>query len=138
MTEGQQQRVAQELQAAYRALDDAHLLVREQRAESAISRAYYAIFHAARAALAAHGSRPITHRGVKTEFGRLLVKSGLLEEEYNTILQEARDQRQVADYESGERELVPDLELARDVADKAQRFVDRMQAFSSKGQSASL
>ena len=42
------------------------------------------------------------------------------------ILQEARDQRQVADYESGEKELLPDIELARDIVAKAKKFIGRM------------
>ena len=116
----------QEIASAGRALDDAELLASNERVESAISRAYYAIFHAARAALYANDSHPITHRGVKTEFGRLLVKPGVVEKEYNTILQEARDQRQVADYEAGELDLLPSIELARDIVAKAKKFIDRM------------
>lgn len=127
MTRDQRLKLAkQELESARRALEDAELLSDKDRVESAISRAYYAIFHAARATLYAQGSEPITHRGVKREFGRLIVKTGRVEMEYNAILQEARDQRQVADYESGEKELLPGVELARDIVAKAKKFVNRM------------
>ena len=48
--------------------------------EGAVSRGYYAIFHAARAALHKLDSAPATHHGVVSEFGRLLVKTGKIEE----------------------------------------------------------
>lgn len=119
-----QQQVKAELNAAHQALKDAELLVKEERLESSISRAYYAVYHAARAALQAHGSNPTTHKGVKSEFGRLFVKTGKIEDDYNTILQELRDQRQVADYETNEREFLLNIEFAKDIVTKAKKFIN--------------
>ena len=44
--------------------------------DDAVSRAYYAAFHAAQAALLAEGQRVESHTGVVTLFGLLLVKTG--------------------------------------------------------------
>jgi len=44
--------------------------------DDAVSRAYYAAFHAAQAALLTEGQRADTHRGVVVLFGLLLVKPG--------------------------------------------------------------
>lgn len=115
-----------EISKAKKTLSDAELLLESERFESAISRAYYAIFHAARAALYHEGSAPVTHRGVSSEFSKLLIKNGKVEDIYGTILQDARDERQTADYESSERETLPDPELARKVVANARQFIDQM------------
>ncbi len=44
--------------------------------DDAVSRAYYAAFHAAQAVLPTEGQRGETHRGLITLFGLLLVKTG--------------------------------------------------------------
>jgi uncharacterized protein len=116
-----------EMKAAVEALADAELLVKENRTASAISRAYYAIFHAARAVLNLRGVAPKTHKGVKSDFSLLIVKPGLVEKEYGTILQDARDQRQTADYEVSEREWLSLDEGLVEMVANARRFVGRMQ-----------
>lgn len=90
-----------------------------------------AIFHAARAVLHLYGSSPITHRGVVSEFGRLLVNTGKVDEEYSKIIREAREERQIADYEVYERELLPDPELAQEIVNSASRFVKKMEKLIS-------
>jgi uncharacterized protein len=98
-------------------------------ADAAISRAYYAIFHAARAAVYYRGGDPITHRGTISEFNRLLVKEDLFESEYQEILKSARDRRTVIDYETYELEFLPDIVLAHDTVAKAEKFVRRVDDF---------
>ena len=46
-----------------RALRAAEALMREELEEDSISRAYYAMLHAVRAALYLHGAAPKTHNG---------------------------------------------------------------------------
>ena len=120
------QRAAGELEAARRALKESETLLAAGQYEGAVSRGYYAIFHAARAALYWQGSTPITHRGVQSEFAQKLVQPGKIEKEFGDILRFARDERQVADYESGEKELLADEETAREVAAAATRFIERV------------
>ena len=69
----------------------------------AASNAYYAIFHAARAALLASNA-PVelekirTHNGLIGAFGEHLVKTGIVPKEMGRMLNEAKDLRFVADY----------------------------------------
>lgn len=49
--------------------------------DDAVSRAYYAAFHAAQAALLAEGQQAESHKGVVTLFGLLLVKTGKFEKQ---------------------------------------------------------
>lgn len=125
---------ASELRAAERALREAQTLLSSQQYEGAISRGYYAIYHAARAALYAHGSAPTTHRGVQVEFARLLVKSRKIEAHYGDMLRQARDERQVADYETGEQELIPDQDTARGVVTSAEQFIERVKKLVTEKQ----
>ena len=55
----------------------------------AISEAYYAMFHAAKALLALRGIYPKTHAGVVSQFGLQFVTEGLIEELYAKSLVKA-------------------------------------------------
>ncbi|MDT0632847.1 HEPN domain-containing protein [Rubrivirga litoralis] len=86
----------------------------------AASRAYYAVFHAAVAALAARGERPKTHAGVRTRFGALFVQGGPFEKRHSRTLDELARLRNDADYHVG-REVGADA--AREAVADAEAFV---------------
>ena len=65
-----------EWRRSVRALAAARLLAREGYAEDAVSRTYYAILHAAKAALLAHGVTVDSHAALRRQFGQHLVRSG--------------------------------------------------------------
>ena len=71
--------------------------------DDASSRAYYAMFDAARAALIAHGA-PVevevsrTHSGLISGFGRYIVKAGIVTAELGRTLGQAQHLRLIADY----------------------------------------
>jgi hypothetical protein len=52
--------------------------------DDAISRAYYAAHHAARAALLMEGQQADPHKSVMTLFGLLLVKTGKLDKKWES------------------------------------------------------
>lgn len=66
---------------------------------AASSRAYYAAFHAACAALAMRGMAFSSHRETLGAFDRHLVKSGLLPVEYAPLVRRLFQNRQTADYD---------------------------------------
>jgi uncharacterized protein len=68
--------------------------------DDAVSRAYYAAFHAAQAVLLTEGQRAETHRGMVTLFGLLLVKTGKLEKKWGKFLANLKDDREASDYEA--------------------------------------
>jgi uncharacterized protein (UPF0332 family) len=67
--------------------------------DDAVSRAYYAAFHAAQAALLTEGQRADTHRGVAVLFGLLLVKAGKLDRRWGKFLANLKDDREAGDYD---------------------------------------
>jgi uncharacterized protein (UPF0332 family) len=92
--------VQAELLRAERSLDAARILLKENFLEDALSRAYYAILHAARAVLLAEGVSVSSHRAVRRLFGSHLIKPGKLAVRLAKILAEEQDDRFLADYDA--------------------------------------
>ncbi|MEM2905889.1 MAG: HEPN domain-containing protein [Candidatus Bathyarchaeia archaeon] len=99
MTEPLPRLVEASLRRAERALRSARLLLDHGELDDAVSRAYCAMFHAARATLFKRAIVTKTHMGTISLFGEHLVKKGLLDEEYTDMLRRAFDLRQRSDYE---------------------------------------
>ncbi len=85
----------------------------------AVSRAYYAVFYAAEAALLRLGETRSKHAGVIAAFGKRVVKEGGLEREIGAILHARFEQRLEADYGRGEVSATDAEGALRD----AERFV---------------
>lgn len=76
-----------------------HLLEREEW-DDAVSRAYYAAYHAGQAALVTEGQRAETPRGLITLFGLLLVRTGKFEKRWGKFLANLKDDRETSHYEA--------------------------------------
>jgi len=64
----------------------------------AMSRTYFAAFHAARALLLLEGYEPKTHGGLSSLFGEHLVRSGKIDGKYAMLLTRLQAYRQASDY----------------------------------------
>ena len=82
-------------------LDVVRVLLDAGLPSQAVSRAYLAAFHAACAALAAVGERPVTRSGVVSAFGRWVVREGGLDHEVGRGLRRLFDDREYVDYRLG-------------------------------------
>ena len=102
-------------------LRSAEVLLREALYADAVSRAYYAAFHYARALLLTIGEEPITHAGVERLLHRDLVRNGTLAPDVARILGRLMKNRLDADYTS---EVVFTHEAAQQEVDAARRFVE--------------
>jgi len=92
---------------------------------AAVSRAYYAVFYVASAALFSRSVQRAKHAGVESAFSQFLVKPGYIEPEFSRLYQRARRQREEADY----TDLSVDEATARQTLADAERFVDRLERF---------
>jgi len=110
------------LERAEKALKSAKLLQENGEHEDAASRAYYAMFHAARAILFNKGISAKTHRGTISIFGEKIVKQRILSEEYADMLRKAFDLRQKSDYE-----LYTELnaEIVKEAIKNAEKFIKK-------------
>lgn len=90
----------------------------------AISRAYYAIAHAAKAALALQGVPKIdSHEGLNRLFGRDLVSKNRVERIWSATLKQSHAKRLRADYHATDTFTVDD---AQDACDHAAAFLNRI------------
>lgn len=124
MTSPTAEAIAAELAAAQAALAEARLLLREDHLAGATTRAYYAAFHAARAVLWSRGRAPKTHKGVQQLFSEELIAKDLLDKDYQVILKELYDERDLADYHASAASF--DTLSVTHLVRRAERFVDAM------------
>lgn len=114
---------------ARKALAAANMLLQAGLREDAVSRAYYAVLHAAKAALLTVSLNPRSHRSVRSLFGLHLVKTGKLDKGLARILTAEQEDRELSDY---------DVTIAIGPSRAAQRvrdaaaFVSRISAYLSE------
>lgn len=88
-----------EWRRASEALRASELLTREGYYSDAVSRAYYAILHAAKAALYIHDVSADSHTAVRRLFGLHLIQTQDIEKSWASCLGESLDDRLSADYD---------------------------------------
>jgi hypothetical protein len=108
-----------------RALREAEVLLAAGLCDGAVSRAYYAAFHYARALLLSEGLQPRSHRGVGALITERFVATGRLTRETGALLSRLETIRTIADY--GVEEAASAERAAAEVAE-ARRFVSEVRA----------
>ena len=115
-----------ELARANKSLRAARMLLENQLYEDCVSRAYYAVLHAAKAALATKDIEPVSHNAVKRMFGLHLVKTGKIEKDFARILTAEQEDREISDYDI-HIEINEDRAIKR-VTD-AEKFLKRIEKY---------
>jgi uncharacterized protein (UPF0332 family) len=111
-------------------LEAARLLASRDFPAQAVSRAYYAAFFAAEAALSTLGETRSKHSGVVAAFGKHVVREGGLEEEVGRILRSLFEQRSHADY----GDATPSQEDAKLAIQDAERCVNAVASWLEREQ----
>jgi uncharacterized protein (UPF0332 family) len=117
--------VLAEWNRARESLRAAESLTRDRCYADAISRAYYAILHAAKAALHVHDVAAESHPAVRRMFGLHLVKPGKIEPQWSAYLVESLDDRLAADYDV---EIFFSKEDARSECRRSREFLARIKS----------
>ena len=107
--------VERERRRAKQSLKAASLLLREALYEDAVSKAYYACFHMARAVLLNKEIVPRSHRSVISLFGLHFVKCGIVSGALGRVLAQEFEDRLTSDY---------DVETDIEEVVARQRFID--------------
>ena len=115
-------RALEDLQSAQKLFTDGHF-------RAANKRAYYAIFHAIRAALALKRVDSSKHSGVIAEFRRLFIKEGLLPVEISQMIGSAFTIRNASDYDdmfiASKSETKEQIENANYVYGQIKKYIDK-------------
>lgn len=110
-----------ELSLAREELAGADTLLEAGFARVALTRAYFAVFHAARARLYTSGFEPRSHGGVHHLFNLHFVKTARFEPGASRLLARLQKYREEADYSHA---FVVDADGAREELEAARAFVD--------------
>ena len=115
-------RALEDLQSAQKLFTDGHF-------RAANNRAYYAIFHAIRAALALKRVDSSKHSGVIAECRRLFIKEGLLPVEISQMIGSAFTIRNASDYDdmfiASKSETKEQIENANYVYGQIKKYIDK-------------
>jgi uncharacterized protein (UPF0332 family) len=113
------------LELAGNKLDHAHRIFEIGLYDDAVSRAYYAMFYAAKAALLSEDVDLRRHSSAVTKFRELFVVTGRVDAEYLRYLGRAQSARERSDY-------APFASLskegAKEILDAASIFIERIRA----------
>jgi uncharacterized protein len=93
--------------------------------EDSASRSYYAMFHAARAALTKVGVTARTHEGTVSEFGRRLVLEGIFPRDLGRALAEGKAARETYEYSAT---MMIEKDEAEALLRDAERFVAQVRS----------
>ncbi len=122
--------IAAEVKRGDESLDSAKLLLGAGKLADAVSRAYYAAFHYARAMLLTLGEETRTHGGLERLLHRDLVREGALDPEVARLFSRLQKFRQDADYTA---EFVFTAAGAAEEVAAAERFVREARALLGRG-----
>jgi uncharacterized protein (UPF0332 family) len=115
-----------ELARANKTLQAARTLLENQLYEDCVSRSYYAVLHAAKAALIKVGIEAESHQAVRRMFGQHLVKTEQIEKRFAEILTAQQEDREIGDYDIY-------LDIEQDRASKrvldAEKFIQRIEKY---------
>ena len=125
--------IRQLVEKGIRSLASANNLFEDGDYDFAVSRAYYAMFYLAEAALLLRGLTFSSHSGVISAFGRELVKPGHLAQGLHRTLHDGFTERAVGDY--AVKEPYP-RGRARQVLESAKEFVTAVRAFVNRGENS--
>lgn len=101
-----------EWERALRCLASAHLLLEASDAESAVSRAYYSVFHGVTALFLGEGREFGKHEAVEAAVHRDLVRAGRVDASFGRAYSRLRELRMIGDYGVGSRVERADAESA--------------------------
>jgi uncharacterized protein (UPF0332 family) len=117
------------LDKAFDCLADSSVLIEKDRFTASVSRSYYAMFHAAQAALLSQNIETFTHVGVNIQFQKAFVKTGKFPVSFGKTFSKILDQRLKSDYEIG---FNASQEDARHTFEEATNFVKEIRQFLSR------
>lgn len=87
------------IERAWDTLDDARILAKNKKWNSVINRLYYAVYYAIMALLLKNNLKAGTHNGVKTNFTKYFIKTGIIDKESGTLYAQLFTWRQKGDYD---------------------------------------
>lgn len=87
------------LEKSVKTLEEAKSLAKSEFWGGCVNRLYYSCFYSIIALLAKHDISVSTHNGVRTEFFKSYIKTGILDKRYSSLYSDLMSKRQESDYD---------------------------------------
>ena len=129
MLDNLKEKAEKHFEKAKKKLEAAKLLLEKEFFDDSVSRAYYAMYHAAKAVLILKNIDPQKHAGVVSMFGLHFVNEGLIERYLGSALAYAKETREIGDYEEF---METSKDTAEAVIDDAENFLEKVGALLQK------
>lgn len=111
------------------ALEEAQILFENKKYDGVVSRAYYAAFHYASAALLRKGLEAKSHQGMQRLFHLHFIRTKIFNDKAGITLSHAQKAREEADY-------YPEISFTREVAEErlneVKKFVKQVRSYLDK------
>jgi len=117
------------MEKAIKRLRVAQKLLQDGEYEDAVSRAYYAMYHAAKAALATINVSPKTHEEVVSEFGKRFMLRRTFPKELGKTLADAKAARETYEYSVT---ATTEKTEAETIISNARKFVEAIKEYLRK------
>ena len=99
------------IKRAEEAIKEAELLAKEGYWNTVANRLYYSVFYMASALLMKNQVNAGSHSGIKSQFHKHFIKTGIIEKKFGKLYSELFDKRQEGDYQAfvkfGKEEIAP-------------------------------
>ena len=87
------------IQRAFESLDEAKILAQKNHWNTVANRLYYSCFYIVNALFSKHDLITKTHSGIKSEFHKSFIKTGVFDKSFGKLYSELFDKRQEGDYQ---------------------------------------
>jgi uncharacterized protein (UPF0332 family) len=87
------------IEKAHRTFQEAQSLIQSEFWSGAVNRLYYSCYHIVKALLLKNNINASTHNGVRTEFFKHYIKTGILDKKISTLYSDLMNKRQESDYD---------------------------------------
>ncbi|MCK5105751.1 MAG: HEPN domain-containing protein [Cyclobacteriaceae bacterium] len=115
------------IKRADESIKEAELLASKGYWNTVSNRLYYAVFYLVNALLVKHKFHTRSHSGIKSEFHKHFIKTGILDKKHGKLYSELFDKRQEGDYQAfvnfDESEILPLIEEVKTFYSELNRII---------------
>ena len=115
------------IEKALRTFQEAKSLIQSEFWSGAVNRLYYSCYHIVKALLLKNDIKASTHNGVRTEFFKHYIKTGILDKKMSTLYSDLMNKRQESDYDDfldfEESDIKPLLDEVKEFQNKIEKLI---------------
>ena len=116
------------IEKAHRTFQEARSLMQSEFWSGAVNRLYYSCYHIVKALLLKNDIKASTHNGVRTEFFKYYIKTGILDKKISILYSDLMNKRQESDYddffEFEKEDVMPLLDEVKEFQDQIEKLIN--------------